>query len=92
MVRRQTYKKLYAVRIIRFHIKESHYFANLDFVEFDKGFAFGLLYAWRLNWITISLALIFYVTKKVGPFHVMDRIDLHSLQLLQPILATFEAY
>ena len=30
--------------------------------------------------------------KKVGPFHVMDRIDLHSLQLLQPILATFEAY
>ena len=49
MVRRQTYKKLYAVCIIRFHIKESHYFANLDFVEFDKGFAFGLLYAWRLN-------------------------------------------
>ena len=43
MVRRQTYKKLYAVCIIRFHIKESHYFANLDFVEFDKGFAFGLL-------------------------------------------------
>ena len=66
---------------------------TLILAEFDKGFAFGLLtlcLAAELNHNFFDCDILRH--KKVGPFHVMDRIDLHSLQLLQSILATFEAY